>query len=245
MTDIFATEQPVVTQPQVVENTTTSSNPYDTLLAEIKNEAGQPKYQSVEVALQSLKASQEYIPQLKQKESALEAELAQLKAELEKRKTVEETVERLAAQQQPVVKETPSISGLDENAVLGILAKRDALNVANANINKVQETLVGKYGDKAIEVLNQKSIELGISVQAIKDIAATSPAAALALFGQAATTKMVSPVSSSFSVPMQKKEDALQRPVKSLLSGASTADQIAFMRQIKAKIMADNGFTEQ
>ena len=244
MPDIFSQEEVKQTPVEAPSQTQPATQSlYEDLLKGIVNESGQPKYQSVDVALQALKASQEYIPQLKQKETALEAEVRQLKEELAKRSSVEEVVERLKAQQQPVLQDTPVHTGLDENAVLGILAKRDAEAVALANIKNVSDQLTAKYGDKAKDVLQQKVTELGISPQALKDLSAQSPAAVMALFGNSGI-KSTSPVSNSFNLPMEKKEEVIERPAKSLLIGASTQDQIEFMRKIKAKVYADYGITE-
>lgn len=244
MSDIFSPKEVKQTPVETPLPSIPSPSLYEDLLKDIVNESGQPKYQSVDVALQALKASQEYIPQLRQKESALEAEVRQLREELAKRSSVEEVVERLKQAQAPTAPQITTVpSGLDENAVLGILAKRDAETVALANIKSVSDRLTAKYGDKAKEVLQQKITELGISAQSLKELSAQSPAAVFALFGGSGV-KPTSPVSSSYNLPLEKKEGVLERPTKSLLVGASDKERIEYMRKIKADVYAKYGITE-
>src|SRR5690606_3151116 len=126
-TNVFA-EQPEVnesTKAPVNNQAPDANSQYADLLNTIKNEQGQPKYDSLPKALEALVHSQQYIPQLKTELQTREQELATLRAELEKRSTVEDVVSRLTAQQdKPQDQGTPpATSGLDEQAVLQLVQK--------------------------------------------------------------------------------------------------------------------------
>ena len=55
-----------------------SDNSFADLLGSIKNERGEPKYKDVQTALDALKHSQDFIPQLKIEKEQLEIKLANL-----------------------------------------------------------------------------------------------------------------------------------------------------------------------
>ena len=209
-------------------------------LSMIKNENGEQKYDSVPKALDALAHSQQYIPQLKTEVSAKDAEIAALKEELAKREAVGDVVDKLTAQQaQP--ESTPQVSGLNEQDVLNLVQnfsqQQAQQQTAVTNEKLVSDALFGQYGDKTQEVVANKAAELGMTVEALQGLSQTSPQAALQLFGtQAATTPKTT--TGSVNLNMQPAEETFDvpKPEKSVLRGASTNEQIDYLRKIRENV---------
>jgi vacuolar-type H+-ATPase subunit I/STV1 len=246
-TSVF--ETPAVTQQQETQaNPTSSDSAYANLLSQIKNETGQPKYDSVPKALEGLTHAQQYIPQLKTELQSKEAELVELRAKLAQQAQLEEVVSRLTANQnKEQVTETPSIpSGLDEQAVLDLLeqrlSQRESAATYASNTARVHQELVAKYGDKASEVVAAKAAELGYTVQELGELASKKPKVALALFNTQGP-KGFNPSATSLNIPSSRETGLqdLKRPEKSLLSGATSKQQAEYMRQVKEYVNAKHG----
>lgn len=239
MTDQSAFEKSKQDQ-ETPENKTDDTNPYANQLQAIKNESGQPKYDSVEKALEALNHSQEYIPQLKADVEAKDAAIAELKEKLAQAAAVEDVVNRLKEGQELPRKEQPSAEkGLSQEDVLAVVqeftAKQAAESAAANNEASVSKALLGKYGDKTQEVVERKAKELNISVDSLREMSQNSPAVVLSLF-QATASKAGVTVSEQSTSNNSNEEDELLKPEKSLLRGASDADRIAYMRKIKEKV---------
>lgn len=246
MTDqssVFTDQAVQATQPQVTQ---AAPNPYEDLLKGIKNEAGLPKYATLEDALNALKHSQDYIPQVKSQLSQKEQELADLRAKLEQTASLEEVVSRLTKPNQPEPQDNhPKGSGLDESAVMQLVQQQLEANArsqsAYSNQQQVETALKAKYGDKTADVVKQRAAELGLTPQALGELSSKSPQAVLALFntqgsqGPKPTTSSVN--TSSFSQP----QPTLERPTKSLLTGASSKEQAAYMTKIREEVYRKNG----
>ena len=235
-------------QPAQPAPTASSDTVFADQLASIKNERGEPKYQDLPTALDALKHSQQYIPQLKQEVETLKQENERLKAQLEQQGTLEETIERLTSQRQ----EAPShqeMQGLTPEQVQELLEQqlnqREQKQKAQTNAQKVEQALIQKYGDKAAEVARQKAQEMGIPVTKFSDLAAESPQMVLALF-DVKPTPQGNPSSSSVNIPPVNPDKGyeLEKPDKSLLSGASTKDQADYMRKVKEATYKRLGVTE-
>lgn len=140
------------------------------------------KYATVQAALASIPHAQAHIANLEKENQRLASENESLKAELAKAKNLEDVVASLSASQQPTASQVQA--GLDEQAVLELLAKRDAEAQAQANQVQVTNALIGKFGDgaKATEALKAKAAELGVGFDFMKDLAAKSPKAVLSYF---------------------------------------------------------------
>lgn len=155
-----------------------------TLLGEIKNENGQQKYNSLEDALKALKHSQEFIPQLKNENQTFQSKLESLQSEVEKLRGVEATVNQLLSNQSSTPTSAPS---LDENAITKLvqqtLSKREVEALQQANVTKVVQSVQAKFGTEAEKVFYTKAQELGMSIQQMNALAASSPAAVLNLLG--------------------------------------------------------------
>lgn len=239
--DVFSNDVKPLSDPQQQQQP--SGDVFSDQLKNIKNESGEQKYDSLPKALEGLAHAQTYIPQLKTELQKKEAELNELRQQLESRASVEDVVSRLTAKQegskQPEQTPAQVAQGLDEKAVAELFnrlsAQQSQETVAAQNANSVQSALVQKYGDKAQEAVHSKAKELGMTPESIRALASQSPQAALALFGGGQLSPQ--PTTSSINFPMSSKEpQPLQRPEKSLLAGATSKDQAAFMRQIKEEI---------
>lgn len=169
-----------------VSATQAPANPLDALLAGIKNEAGVQKYSTLEDALKALQHSQAYIPELANTLKAREAELATAKAEAAKVAELEKSVQLLLnpSAQAPA---PPASKGMSQEDVAAIvnqtLTKKQAEDAAAANINSVVHSVRERFGDKAESTFYEKAAQLGLSKDAINQLAATSPTAALTLLG--------------------------------------------------------------
>ena len=206
----------------------------------IKNENGEQKYDSVNKALDALAHSQQYIPQLKSESEAKDAEIAQLREELSKREAVSDVVDKLTAQQaQP--EPTPQVSGLNEQDVLNLVQnfsqQQAQQQTAATNEKLVSDALFGQYGDKTQEVVATKAAELGMTVEALQGLSQTSPQAALQLFGTSATSAPKT-TSGSINISAQAPKETFDvaPPEKSLLRGASTNEQIDYLRKIRESV---------
>lgn len=240
-----AKQETPVNQEQVQPTTD-----YADLLKGIVNEQGQQKYDSLPKALEGLANAQQYIPELKTQLQTKEQELATLRAELEKRAAVEEVVTRLTAQQkEPQDQSTPlKSSGLDEQAVLQLvqqaLGQAKQQDQAAINQAQVQQALTGKYGDKSREVVEQRAKELGLTPKELGQLASQKPAMVLALFNTQPNAG-AKPTTGSVNIPAyhQQERAQLERPTKSLLSGATSKDQKEYMLKIKQEVYAKHGIT--
>lgn len=250
--NLFSDQAPQDT-PAVQQPTSTSSvdSQLADLLSGIKNESGQQKYDSVPKALEGLAHAQQYIPQLKTELSQKGSEIAQLRAELEKRAAVEDVVTRLTATQKETQDQgtPPSTSGLTEEAVLqlvqNMLGQQKAKDQATSNQAQVQQALTQKFGEKSREVVEAKAKELGVTPQKIGQLASENPALVLALFNTAPSTP-VKPTTGSQHIPATyiPETPKLERPAKSLLSGSTSAQQKEFMQKVKADVYAKLGVQE-
>lgn len=243
MTDnVFtSTEQPT-SQPPV------DVNPQADLLKMVLNERGEPKYSSLEEAFKGLANAQQYIPQLKTELTAKEQELAQLREELAKRQSVEEVVSKLTTAQQQQPQATTS-GVIDEQGIEALISSKlsafEQQKVQQTNVEFVQQELVKLYGEKTKELVAAKASELGMSVEELGSMAATKPKAVLSWFAQAPQQSTTSVTTSSVNTSkfQQAPQEPVGRPSKSLLSGASSQEQIEYMRKIKAEIYSKYGIT--
>ena len=240
MTDIF--EQKPTTQEAPEVTNTSSADIFAHQLMSIKNERGEPKYNSIETALDALKHSQEYIPQIKSEAERWKAEAERLQAELAQRATVEETISKFTTQRTPEAPSptTEAPKALDESAVEAMLQRaltaREQKQLAEQNLSAVSAQLTQKYGEKAKEVLASKAAELGMSMESVKQIASSSPSAVLAWFNTSSPAPSGAPVRSTVSLPDTPRDAELKSPSKSLLRGASSKDQIEFLKKIREEV---------
>lgn len=240
-------QQPPQQQQQEAPAPTASTDVFADQLASIRNERGEPKYKDLPTALDALKNSQQYIPQLKQEVEMLKQENERLKAQAEQQSNLEATIERLTSQRQ----EAPShqeVQGLTPEQVQELLEQqlnqREQVQRAQTNAQKVEQAIKQRYGDKAADVARQKATEMGIPVTKFAELAAESPQMVLALFDVKPTPQGNTTSSSVNIPPLSAKQPELEKPEKSLLRGASSKDQAAYMRKVREHAYKRLGVTE-
>jgi len=206
-------------------------DPLVTLLAGIKNDRGEQKYKSVEDALNALKHSQDYIPQLSDKLRQQEQELAEAKAAAAKIAELERTLQTLTQNNAPSAPASPAPAGVSKEEIAELISNtltvQQQAAVAKENLGKVVTTLTQSFGDKAEEVFYNKAKELGMSVTEINSLAAKSPQAAFKLLGLDNPTNAPSaPNTGSINTGgFQPKQDSfVGKNSKPTLIGATTAD---------------------
>jgi hypothetical protein len=216
-----------------------SASPEDLLLT-IKNESGEPKYKTVQDALNALAHSQAFIPTLMTEKKTLEQELATLREQASKAASIEEVLAKLTANNDKKPDEvTPPASGLSAEAVADLVRKELQAVSQNTqqktNYDTVQNTLKQKFGEKTKEAVASKAQELGTTPEQLGELAKSNPAMVLALFNSAKSS--VTPTTpSSVNLPRTPADTGLEPPKKSLLLGATSRDQKEYMQQVKAAV---------
>jgi hypothetical protein len=223
----------------------------NTLLSSIRNERGEQKYDSLPKALEGLRHAQEHIPQLKTQLSTQEQELAALREALAKHEAVEDVVTRLTASQAaPATTE----NGLDEQKAAALfeqlLTQRETAVKVKANTEAVQNELVSKFGsaEAANKAVIAKARELGTTAEEIGLLSSQNPKMVLELFKsvQAAPNSGAPPssnVNSEGLLSQAPQEQGLKPPEKSLLSGATYAEQKAYLAKIREEVYKKHGVT--
>ncbi len=174
------TEQPVETSTNETQQQDAQAK-----LFEIPTEAQElvgegKKYASAEDALKSVPHAQKHI-------QTLEAEMAELKEELAKRKTTQELLDELKSETRQPVENTTQEAGLNEDAIMSLvnqtLQRNEQTKTAKANADSVAKRFQSKYGSEAETVYNKLAGELGMSTQQLNSLATSSPSVVLRLAG--------------------------------------------------------------
>jgi transcriptional regulator with XRE-family HTH domain len=160
-------------------------NAVDTMLQNIKNERGEPKYKTLEDALNALKHSQEYIPQLSQKIAEKDSELEAARQAASKVAQLEDVVRNLTQASTPSANTTPQGMTAEQVAELvnSTLSRKQQEEVATSNTNKVAQIVASKFGAEAESKFYGKAEELGMSKSEFNTLAAKNPKAVLSLLG--------------------------------------------------------------
>ena len=199
-----------------------------TMLQLIVNEKGEPKYKSEVDAIKALYYSQDHI-------KTIERDNQELRKQLE-----------LAAKEKEEISQVREYFGGSENQTghntTNVAPALDAEKVAQMvqqelsaqrqedkfleNINYVGEALIKEFGgvEPANKILNQRALELGMTVEEIKADAARNPKKALELLGVGKRKSVVSPTpSGGFSMPdFGQENNYVQSNSTSVLAGASS-----------------------
>lgn len=220
---------------------------YADLLKSIKNEQGEQKYDSLDKALEALRHSQNYIPDLKSQLTQREQELEEMRGKLSKIDEIEGVIERLARSKPDGEGNHPAASGLDEKAVLDLvqrtLSQSEQQKLIDANKRKVSEALQAKFGDKAKDMVAAKAAELGMTSEELGAHAAKYPALVLKHFEVEVKTP-INPTGSSHNIPPVRKDDLeITPPTKPLLTQGTSQERKEFMEEIRKKVMAKHGVT--
>ena len=153
-------------------------DPAASLLSTIVGEDGTQKYKDIPTALGALQHSQEYIKQLKQ-------QLEEATQKTSQAVTMEQILAELKAPvTPPTASQGPSTqSGLTATDVVKILQAQEQEKIAKANALKVAAKFKEVHGEKAEEVFYTKAAEMGLSRDAVNNLASTSPEAVFSMFG--------------------------------------------------------------
>ncbi len=216
-----------------------------TKLNEIKNEHGQPKYANVETAIDALKHSQTYIPELKTQLDSKEQELATLRMELAKTQGVQEALERFQAaptgtQVTPAVE--PQAQNLEEQ-VLAVLERKNAEQKAQQNFALVNKALNDAYGEKAFNVVSEKATSLGMTAESLQSMAKENPQLVLSLFN---TNKPVSTPNTLGNTIQTQLAPAPQEAFNAKLKsnphkGVTYKEGIDYMTKIREEVYRELG----
>lgn len=222
----------------------TSNDLFTDQLAAIKNESGEQKYDTPEKALEALKYSQQYIPELKSQMELQAEAIKELTAKLEASKSVEDII----SQQTPQQVNEPTSTALGQEDIMRLvseeLSKRSTQDTQVSNQSQVNSALVAKYGDTAQAEIIKKAKELGMKPSELGALSKSNPAMVLSLFGEKVGNTPVS--TNSYHIPADNRvPEAVTRPAKSILSGATASEQARHMAEIKAEVYRKHGITAQ
>lgn len=199
-----------------------------TLLGEIKNERGEPKYKDLQAAIVALKHSQEYIPTLTGQLTAKEAELAQARADAARVAELERSIEALTNRQATPSNTTAPV--FDESKIAEMVTRQltqaEQARVAQSNTALVADTLKHALGTEAEAKYNEKAAELGMSVQELNALVARSPKAVLTMFGVQAKPTTAAPNAGSINTSglAPHQDTFVGRNKEPVVMGATTED---------------------
>lgn len=222
-----------------------SNDPLATLLADIKNADGQPKYKDVNTALAALKASQEFIPSLQSQLEAEKARNAELAATAAKAAELERLVESLTKQppQSTPASQTQEVKPVDIRAeVQAVLAAQQQAEVAKKNTDSVVAKVAQAFGAEAEKKFYEKAQEAGLSVAEINALAAKSPKAVFTLLGITDTPQRPSnthaPTGSSINTSgfTPSPESLIGKNKQPVLIGATTQQVVDEVRRAKSMV---------
>ena len=247
MNDIFT---------QATQSDTPASQGDDALitkLTSIVNENGEPKYADLPTALDALKASQDFIPTLKNEVNLKDQEIATLRNQIAESNGMIKAQEEMArllsqptaqpeaqSEPQPAAQESVDINSLVQAAFQNYQQQ----SLAEKNWSEVNNVLESQYGAKAYEHLQSKATALNTTPEAIREMAKTNPSMALALLGtekpKVSGSFGGSTNTAGFAAPQVAK---LEAPKESLLMGVSAGKVSDFMKQIQAEVYREHGIT--
>jgi len=220
------TPEPQQTPPQ-------SDNLFADKLSSITDETGRPKYGDVSTALDALKHSQQFIPQLQSEKKQAEEALAKLQEENEALKKAQEQ-----ALQQQVPQEPPAPAGLDAESIEKLLeekltAKQQA-SQQEANLNKVLSTLTSTFGNEAQAKVDEVAAANGLSKAELQELSKTKPQLVLNMFG--GVTASPKPTGGGHQFGHQPPANEIPAPAKSMLRGATQKEIAEHMKQVQAYV---------
>lgn len=198
-------------------------------LASIRAEDGRQKYADVSTALQS-------IPHAQSKIQELNDELETLRAEVAKRKGVEDILSHMQSGQPVVSPPASSTAPVEESTdvsslVAAEIARIQAINTQRANVDAVRQELVSKYGDTAANVFASKAQELGVTVEYLTEQAAHYPEFIKAQFKTApATPPAAKPTLGTLNTNYQQDAPVEKR---SVMRGSTSRDVLSQWRAHK------------
>jgi len=241
------TQEPQTPPAEPQQSSAQSDSVFADQLASIKNESGEPKYRDLPTALDALKHSQEYIPQLKSENETLKQEVERLKEQASKVEQMEETLNRLAASKSESEEAPQGTQGLTPEQIQDLLdnrlQEREQQAKVQANLSEVEQALSTQFGEKAQEVVAQKAQEYGMTPADLKSWAEKSPQAVLALFNAKSSAQGgKSKPSSSVNIPPVAPNNEIEVP--KLSRYASSKERVEQMAAIKRRVYQQYGVEE-
>lgn len=179
---------------QVTNNTPDATSASDEALSELVGEG--KKYATKEAALASILPAQKHI-------ETLETELRTLREKEESSRTIEEVLEAVRSAQAAQTGDTSS-DPEDLIAIISSVVEQKSKEQLLADRRKQADTFLKQlYGEKAEEVKAKKAAELGVGVEFLDSIAATSPKAFEAYFQAPSSNNQtnVAPTQSTVNIP--------------------------------------------
>jgi len=181
------------------------------------------KYATAEEALQSIPHAQHHIDQL-------EGEMANMREDLAKHKAVEEVLQEINKTPTEQVTE-PQLSQEQLDALIdNRLTAKTVKDQQDANVSEVVDKFVVLYGDKekAQEAYIKKAADLGLTLEQLNTLSASSPQAVYEMFGMVksdapAPTRVHSNVNSEAQINSQQAPEA----PKSVMGRSTHKDDIA------------------
>lgn len=194
------------------------------------------KYADAATALSSIKPAQEHIERI-------ERENAEMRAKMEELRKAEDVLADIKAasqqKQSPEGESKPQMSPEDIAAIVEQhLNATKAQEAAQANAKAVANAMTQAFGDKekAEEMYVAKAEELGLGLQGLNSLAATSPKAVLAMFGLD-KKEGAAPARSTGSVNTEAmNQQPAKQPPKSIMGGATMNE----MREAWRALAEDN-----
>lgn len=174
------------------------------------------KYATPEAALESLPHAQHHIDNLEQEAVNMREELATRKSVEEVLKEINKTTPESGAEQQLTQEQMDAL--IDTR-----LATKEAQALAKSNADEVVKKFTEVFGDKdkAKEVYAQKAADLGLTMQEVNNLAATSPKAVFELYGIKPTEGLPPKIGSNINSEAVVSNNV--QPVKQVsVMGAST-----------------------
>lgn len=225
--DIFTAEKATEEKPLH------SELPLADKLAGIKNENGEQKYKDVESALDALKASQEFIPTLLREKAEIAAEKTRLEKQLQEIGSVQDLIKNFSPNSAPPDKSTTpeTTTVVSEETIVktvqSALQAQQENQRREANLKSVVETVTKQFGAQAGAHIQKRATELGLSTDSLKEMASTSPSAALELLVPK-TKSVVTPSQSSIIPPLNAShQDAYPTYEKGVTQGGLSNKELA------------------
>lgn len=210
-----------VMQPETTETEQPQEelNPYESLLKEITDPEGRPKYSSVEDALKANKHAQTHIQTLEQENKRFKEENTRMEELFEKLSSKEQQATTEEESATTAQSESPKPEG-EQQAVNkedlfaefeARMSQKQKEQIEKQNKETAVQRLQAAYDDKAADAIKARAKELDVTPEFLLDMAATSPKAFYTTMGLADKPKPKSEWHSS-SVNSSALPNTQQKP---------------------------------
>lgn len=190
------------------------------------------KYKSIEDALKSVPHAQGHIQKL-------EEELASLREEVTKRKSVEEVLQELRAEGLSKSENTTQPS-IDPNQlaefVSQVVERRETQKTAKQNADMVVNEFKAKFGNEAEAKYIEIAKENGLDVNTLNSLASKSPEAVLKLAGIEVKKTSSIPASLSSSINPEALNSTKTTEISAKVTGRSTKDIVDAWKRAGQKV---------